>query len=190
MDSFKLIALTGAARHGKDTAARYIDLHTGGLPRVALASYLKLQVMDIIETSSLQVLDQRKNDEDDNVRELLQTTGDITKRLNGNDFYSRILLDKLLTMYENKDTTALLTDLRYVAEYNELISTATRFFVGRGVTFELIVIKIVRDNVKIKQSGHSSESELDKIPYDYLIKNNGTIYDLEKRVRNVVDQCY
>jgi hypothetical protein len=51
------------------------------------------------------------------------------------------------------------------------------------------VIKVIRPN-QVYNDNHASEVEMDTVPYDYLIENDGTIEDLEIKVKAVFEQLF
>lgn len=74
----------------------------------------------------------------------------------------------------------LITDLRFTNEYDEIKK--------RGG----IVIRINRPNLtnlnNSNNSNHISECALDNHDFDYVIDNDGTLYDLENSVLNIINE--
>ncbi len=90
-----------------------------------------------------------------------------------NMVHPNIWVNTLFNRYD-KNTNLLITDLRFPNEYEEIKK--------RGG----IVIRINRSNEN--SSNHISECALDNHNFDYVINNDGTLYDLEISVLNIINE--
>ncbi len=102
-----------------------------------------------------------------------------------NMIHQNIWIETLFNRYD-KNTDLLITDLRFPNEYEEIKK--------RGG----IVIRINRPNLtkltnlnssnSSNSSNHISECALDNYNFDYVINNNTTLYDLEIKVLNIINE--
>lgn len=79
----------------------------------------------------------------------------------------------LIKMYKG-NCTFIIPDLRFLNEKRWLENQ-------NGIT-----IRVRRDN--LPTMNHESETALDNEPHDYIILNNGTLYDLYVKVKNIYDK--
>lgn len=106
------------------------------------------------------------------IRQLLQVFGTECMR--------KIFGDKIwiMTALQNQNNI-IISDLRFIAEYNEVKSRKGR------------IIYIKRDICK--PGVHASEKEVQTLlksnKFDYIIDNNGTLKDLFYRVKNYMKEC-
>jgi len=176
--SLTIIALSGRARSGKDTAANMLmELVDLPITRIAYADTLKQEVATKLDIS-LELLDIFKNSTKTlevnkvtyNIRKLLQSTADDNRKIDAS-YYSKRLLNKI-----PKEGTVIITDMRYLLEYNELKKKYPN----------TMFIKLIRDGITIKDSNHSSETEVDSIPINTVIHNDGTIADLKNKIIKLI----
>jgi hypothetical protein len=103
------------------------------------------------------------------IRQLLINIGENFKYINNNvwiNHFDRVSKECILA---NQDV--ILTDLRFITEYDYLKANG------------FILIRVKRD--KIKTASDKTETEQDKIPddkFDFVIKNNSTLYDFHKEI--------
>jgi hypothetical protein len=69
------------------------------------------------------------------------------------------------------------SDLRYLNEYSVLKASCEK----------LTVIRIHKEGVN-KNDTHSSEQELNQIPTDYEISNNGSIQELQNKLNKILSE--
>jgi hypothetical protein len=69
----------------------------------------------------------------------------------------------------------VLTDVRYPNEYRAIKNR------------EGIIIRIVKPGIGAV-NGHSSETALDNFAFDATIVNDGSIYDLNKKIDNLIKE--
>lgn len=104
-------------------------------------------------------------------REALQFFGDKFRSEYGQDFWIRMLRSNLIS---GELSFNIITDVRYKNEADFIKS-------NKG-----ILIRVDRPEIQTPKniSSHSSEIELDNYPnFDYVIENNGTLEELESKVR-------
>jgi hypothetical protein len=104
-------------------------------------------------------------------REALQFFGDKFRSEYGQDFWIRMLKSDLVS---ESTCLSIITDVRYKNEADFIKS-------NKG-----ILIRVDRPEIQVSRSisSHSSETELDNYPnFDYIIENNGTLEELESKVR-------
>jgi len=184
-----IIGVTGKARSGKDTFAKYLteclkERHQRNFEHVAFAEPLKMMCKEHFELSDDQLWESGKNIRevpDKRFKKVLipksdddyWTPREIMQHLGG--FYRRIEYDfwvKALNLYliSNDVKDAIITDVRHINEC-EFVK------INKGV-----LIKIFREGVdEIHGMQHESETALDDRPGDYFdieINNCGTLEDL------------
>ena len=90
--------------------------------------------------------------------------------MNGLQLHARIMEKKIL---DNRDKGIVISDGRFIDE------------VALVKKYNGIVIKIVRDDNK-HTDVHSSEKQIDNLPYDNIIYNNGTIQQLRDKLIDII----
>lgn len=168
-----IIAICGPKRAGKDTIAdRIISKHN--YEKIKIAEPLKQVVKTMFgftddqvgETDEKDIIDPRW---DITPRKALQFFGTEVMQYKilellptvGRKFWINALIAKM----ENKPCNYIISDLRFIHEYEELSK--------KGV----FVIKVVRPSNNTSDT-HTSEEEYKKIPEDLLIINDGSIEDM------------
>jgi dephospho-CoA kinase len=166
-----IIILIGKAQSGKTTISNYIS-SLYKYSQIAIADKLKdlthllLQVFDI--NISREDLD---NENKEKYRKYLQQIGtDCCRRIFGEYFWIEQL------KFE-KDKKYIVSDVRFLSEYEYIKNKY------KNVT----VIKLSR-NIQIELNTHISETEMEQIPYDYLIENNESLEVLYENVKSVVNK--
>jgi hypothetical protein len=171
MSSRKIIAICGLKRCGKDTLADFIQSKYG-FQNIKIADPLKDMCAQLFGLSHAQIEGDVKEVVDPRwgvaPRQILQFVGtemfqfklqELMPQI-GRSFWMRQLLDK------HKHGCFVVSDMRFVHEY-EILKAAQP---------DLIVIKIVRDGLKINvYNEHSSEKEWEHIPESFTVYNNGSI---------------
>ena len=187
----KTYCILGKKRAGKDTCADYICKKLK-CKKHPLAKPLKELVCNMFGITMLQ-LDEYKNEHWDfsaswllpsgepgevadfkaltiSFRSILQTCGDSQKEFFGLDCYMRKLHEKLL-----HEDVIVIPDVRLLEEQKWLLNNTNPTF-----------IKVVRDVEKDNDSEHRTESEVDKLGYDVLVENNGTIDELYEKIDKIL----
>ena len=172
----KIYVICGKARHGKDTTALAIKKAYGDKKVINLSygSYIKEFAKNISDWDGR---DETKP------RELLQHLGTEVIRNNiDEDFFIKRLCNDI-RVYSYYFDVITISDARFPDE----IITPKKLF------DDVITIKVIRDNFETNLSKseqkHSTETALDGFDdYDYVIENNGTIDELDKRVLKIVKE--
>ena len=154
-----LILISGKARAGKDTFSIGLD----GYQKYSFAGQLK-------EFAEKLGWDGEKNERG---RKFLQDLASVVREYNSNTWI-RIL--GYLIEDEDYPDKVVVTDCRYLNEI-QLMKQWSLIH-----NYKVTTIRIERpgfDNgLTEAQKNHPSETELDNYPFDYVIKNSGTIGDL------------
>ena len=170
----KIYIIAGKARHGKDTVALAIKKAYGDKKVINLSygSYIKEYAQKISDWDG---------NEETKPRELLQTLGtDVIRDKIDKDFFVKRLCD----------------DIRVYSYYFDIISISDARFPNEINTpkslFENVIgIKVIRDNfdspLTKEELNHATETALDDYDdFDYVLKNDGSISDLEEKVLKLV----
>jgi len=169
MNRSRMFMISGNAGSGKTTAIEYLkskDINKR-IKEYALADKLKELTFKLlklfgVEIESLYDLHDPKKKVP--YRKYLQQIGtECCRGTFGDNFWCEVLMRDILEEICNDDII-FITDLRYINEYT--------FFMNH---FDVKVIKIVRD---VNVLNHSSESEIQNIPEDYIVLNNSTLKDM------------
>lgn len=172
----RILAISGKARHGKDTFAEYVKerLEQDG------HSVLITHYADLLKYICCKFFgwDGKKDDEG---RVLLQKIGTDVVRVQKPNFWVNFLID-ILDMFPNEWEYVLIPDCRFP---NEIIR-----FVQFG--FDITHIRVVRPGfaspLTKEQRMHESETALDKTKPDYAIINDGTLEDLRTKSNEFVEE--
>jgi hypothetical protein len=174
------IALSGPARSGKDTAAKYL-IDNYGYTRVSFAAPIRQALyrlnpkitLDGVCNVSLQVgvniygWDAMKTHAPE-IRDLLQRFGtEVGREMFGDDIWVNIAINEAL-----KHEKAIFTDCRYPNE-----AEAVRAIGGQ-------IWKIERDGVEPANS-HTSEHAMIDYSIDRKISNNGSLDELNNQLVNI-----
>ncbi len=165
-----ILSLSGKKSSGKNTVARMIaDMTPSWCKEIAFADALKHEVA-VATGTSIEFINKNK----DNFRLILQGWGtDFRRKLHG-DLYWISKLDKEIyrLTVENKIEILLVTDARFPNEVEYLMNC------------QAICINVVRPNSDKDQ--HISETANDQTIFDVTIQNDGTLQDLQLKVRQLV----
>ena len=172
----KIYVICGKARHGKDTTALAIKNAYSDKKVINLSygSYIKEFAKNISDWDG---------SEESKPRELLQHLGtEIIRKKIDKDFFIKRLCD----------------DIRVYSYYFDVITISDARFPDEVITpkklfNDVIAIKVVMDNFETSLSDseqkHSTETALDEFDdYDYVIENNGSIEELDKKVFKIVKE--
>ena len=172
----KIYVICGKARHGKDTTALAIKKAYSDKKVINLSygSYIKEFAKNISDWDG---------SEETKPRELLQHLGTEVIRNNiDKDFFIKRLCN----------------DIRVYSYYFDVITISDARFPDEVITpkklfDDVITIKVVRDNFETSLSDeeqkHSTETALDGFnDYDYVIENNGSIDELNEKVKTIVKE--
>lgn len=177
------IALCGKMRSGKDSVADIMERNFlferyafgDGVREVARALYPESE-------------DARKD------RELLQFVGQTMREYDEHIWVRRTLRDiykdeNESTFYSCRPFSCVITDLRQMNEYEKLKSLG--FVIVKVEADEETRIKRIRDRGDIFSENmltHETELSVDEIPYDYLVKNDGTLSELYWSVSELMEK--
>jgi hypothetical protein len=181
---YPLIGLIGKARSGKDTFAR--GLVERGYTRVAFADPLR----EYVERLDPVVYDEDKHLADrlsdilavygwegikdtgfgPEARRLLQEFGQAVRSLQP-DFWLRAGMEKARRAIRDHGG-AVITDVRYENEAETIQSAGG------------VLVRIVRPGLESTDT-HASETELDRYPVDFTVRNSGTAEDFVEFARTV-----
>lgn len=171
----KVILLSGKARHGKDSAAQYLQSKLSNSTIMLFAKYIKQYAKDYFGWDG---------SEETKPRELLQQMGTelIREKLRKPNFHvSRICEDiEILSKYFNY---FIISDCRF---FNEIYYTKATF------PLNTIVIRINRTNfvsdLTLEQQNHRSEIELDDFKgFDYII-NASNLTELYSQLDKIIKE--
>lgn len=172
--SMKVIAISGHARHGKDTVAKMLQeqLETNG-NKVLITHYADL-LKYICKTFF--GWDGEKNEKG---RTLLQYVGTDVVRKNEPNFWVDFVAD-ILCYFNDYWDFVIIPDTRFPNEFNRLKE--------RGL--DAVHLRVVRPDfvspLTAEQQVHPSETALDNSTPDYYIDNSGTLDDLERIISDGV----
>ncbi len=184
-----IIAICGSKRSGKDVLAKYI-VATRGFKKLSFAEPLKKAVRELFNFHDIQVGIDEENavgnekeiiDERWGISprkalqffgtEIMQHTIDELIPNTNRGFLADILLSRISDAASDTCNNYVISDLRFLHEYNKLKSSAK--------IRSLIIVKISRPSINIvERDTHISEKEYIDIPYDVEIVNDGAIGDL------------
>jgi len=178
-NDIKVYGIVGKARHGKDTVADILKDNLVDSVTLYHAKHLKDVACLNLALGSIEELDYYKNNNIKyhgvDIRKYLQQLADTLRAGNENIFIDE-LNDQIATAIAQGYLNIIITDVRYIRELDNL---------KRNAGSSLISIKVIRPNIKdIESSNHSSETEVDTIVTEYTVYNDGTLNDLEQKIKN------
>lgn len=174
----KIFLISGKAQAGKDTTAGFIkkNLELKGLKVINLqySSYIKEYAKKISGWDGR---------EETKPRELLQILGtDIIRKELGSDFFVKKLVEDI-KVYSYFFDIITISDVRLKIEID----------IPRNKFNNIYAIRIVRPNfdngLSEEQKKHQTEIDLDDYDkFDYVLINDGTISDLDKKVSKMLEE--
>jgi hypothetical protein len=192
-----ILGLTGKKRSGKDTVADYL-INNYGFTKLSFAEPLKKVCVELFDLSDNQVngSDKEKEIVDSrwgySARQLMQIIGtelfrnNLPKYMrlgyqladnpadNSINIWVHILHKKIISLQEKGINYFVISDVRFLDEIN-LIQSLGGY-----------IIKLNR--VNDSNDTHISETELDNTKFEYNIENNGTIDELYKSIKYIVER--
>lgn len=166
----QIITISGKARHGKDTIARFLKEaieNDGYTVRIIRYGDLLKHVC-----KSFFGWNGKK---DERGRTLLQSVGTDTVRAKDPDYWVRFVLD-FLKFYPEKWDYIIIPDCRFPNEVEA----------PKKYGFDSLHVRVIRSNfaspLTQEQQLHPSETSLDDFPADVYILNEGDLKDLKKKV--------
>lgn len=166
----KVFCISGRARHGKDTTAnilcRLFKEHGKKVLVIHYADLLKYICANYFGWNGLK---------DDEGRRILQYVGTDVVRKKEPDFWVNFVV-KMLDLFGDNWDYVIIPDVRFPNEIDKL----------KEAGYDTVHIRVVRNNfdngLTEEQNNHVSETALDNVVPDILIKNDGTLKDLEEIV--------
>lgn len=162
-----LLGITGKMGSGKDTVCKLLEIFLYPLVRLSIADPIKQELAAELGITT-QELEKRKSEPE--MRVLLQRKGEDIKR------YTALWA---ASYYKIPCGAVVCTDIRYVYNSNcikEIGGQIVRVFREPVKKAEVILMPEEVEN-------HVSENEVDKIQYDYSIRNTGSMRILENEVK-------
>jgi hypothetical protein len=178
-----VVGIVGRKRHGKDTVADYLA-QKYGFEKYSFANPLKRGAMEMFGFTEEQVFGDLKDVIDPvwgcTPRQVLQVLGtellqyDIQNHIPAFKEIGRLIWVKnFARFYENNPGKNLsIADVRFNHEV-----AAIKQLGG-------VIIKVVRPGMP-DGDFHASEIEIDEMPYDHLIINDGSLEDLYNKVESI-----
>ena len=159
--------MSGKARSGKDTAAEVILEKYDGVP-LAFANDIKTIAYDHYDWNGKK---------DELGRKLLQDIGTTGRNYNRDIWADKVVTKIQWWAWQSSDNQlAVVTDTRYPNEIQRI----------KHEFSDVVTIRITRDSVeKLK---HPSETALDQwTDWDYVVENNGTKEEFQKRILEIME---
>lgn len=184
--TMRIIALSGRIGSGKTTCASILERRGDGAAVLAFADPLKLAAQALCDFSHEQLWGDAKEAVDAfwgfTPRYFLQRLGtEGLRELFGTDFFVRRMRQALLKAEACRCDLAVIHDCRFIEEYQEMIKMgAVVVHVRRGpdpTTEELAKL-------------HASERGFPVREGDYVIRNDGTLEDLERELVRVTHEAF
>lgn len=172
----KIIAISGKARHGKDTVAEFLK---EGLEGYGKSRVLIIHYADLLKFICSQYLgwDGKKNEDG---RRLLQYYGTNFVREKKPDFWVDFVLNFLEIFNENFDYV-IIPDCRFPNEIEKL-----------KLYYSTTHIRVIRSNfdnaLTLDQINHPSETALDDYEPDMYLYNDGDLIELRAVTRRVIHE--
>ena len=174
----RILCISGKARHGKDTTARYLKhaLERDG-KRVLVTHYgdlLKFMTKEYLNWNG-------KKDEEG--RKLLQHVGTELVREKYPDFWVKYMAE-VITLFREEFDYVIIADTRFV---NELTYYSREHYV-----YPVKHIRVYRPNfdngLTPEQKNHVSETQLDNAHWDYFVQNWSDLNALRKQVNRLAQE--
>lgn len=176
-----IIGLAGYAQSGKDTVAKYL-VENHGYTRIAFADKIREFVYEmnpLISGNNFRSGQTVKDMVDElgwdiakqvtDVRQILQRTGVAAREVFGKDFWVEAALADTY-----KGAKYVITDVRFK---NEVEAIERR---------DGQLVRVIRPGVDAVND-HVSERDLDDYKFDRVIKNSGTLEDLETLIETMMN---
>ena len=180
----KIILISGKAQSSKDTSAQFMKSHLESKgERVLICHYA-----DLLKYICKTFFDWDGN-KDDKGRTLLQYVGTDVIRMKNNrpDYWVDFIIDILWMFYDEWDYV-LIPDTRFTNEVERMKSE----FNGSWDYSLVQSIRVNRPNfdsgLSIEQLSHPSECALDGYEFDHYITNDGTLDELNDKIKVLLDR--
>lgn len=175
----KVILISGKARHGKDTMARFMEqyllehgkkvliTHYGDLVKYTCKAFFKWNGV-----------------KDNHGRTLLQMVGTDYIRSNYPNFWVDYVIG-VVTSFPDQWDYVLIPDVRFPNEIS-------RWQECEGDNLDIISLRVVREGYESilteEQQAHASETALDDYDFNHIIKNDSDLSELYKTVISFIKE--
>lgn len=174
----KIICISGKAQSGKDTVAKILHNHNC----YQLQGHtLVTHYADLLKFMCLQLFDWN-GEKNTYGRWLLQYVGTDVIRRQCPDFWVSFIIQEL-QFFPKAWEYVIIPDCRFPNEIDRL----------KEAGFEVKHIRIARsqeNNLTENQRTHISETALNDVVPDYIIQNDGSMEDLERKVKECFDALF
>lgn len=174
----RIILISGMARHGKDQTAEFAYDYLKQCGKRVLLTHFADFLKDFCKKNY-----GYRGVKDAQDREILQRVGTDIIRKNNPDAWVKMMVE-LLKGVKTEFDYVLIPDTRFENEINYLKSSFK--------TEDVITIRVIRENfdngLTDEQKAHHSESSLINYKFDFVIKNNGTLKDLNDTIKAIIDE--
>jgi len=179
----KIILISGKARSGKDTVAKYIEQKLNNENKKVLichyADLLKYMCKTFFNWNG---------EKDNKGRTILQHVGTDVIRKDYPNYWVDFIIDVLWKFYDEWDYV-IIPDTRFPNEIDRMVEEFN--YKDEYETIKPInTIRIKRniaDGLTREQNNHPSEVALDNYKFDYYIENDGTLNELRSKVKILLD---
>lgn len=188
------IGISGQKRSGKDTIANFLEPYLSEInpapwKRVAFAEPIRMILCQVFGVSKEWIEEWKVKDEippgwNMNVREALINIGDRFREIKTNCWIDLAM--------ENSSINKLITDVRYEDELEKVVE---RGWVIRVCKPNNKTLNHITETALVKYDslcltagieGKLPDSLREQVPYHYFILNDGSLGDLERKVRDVM----
>lgn len=185
----KIVLLSGAKRCGKDTFANHLYNHYN-YQHIKITTRLK-DCLKLLFNLNDNDLEEKKEELNPNwnttPRRLMQFMGtdifqykiqELIPHIGRNFWMKTLLNDELIyNLCNNENYRIVISDLRFLHEYNEI----------EKLNIPFVHIRINNCNLDYKVDTHISETELYNIPYNYEIKNDSSLDIFHSTISNFIN---
>ena len=169
-----LILLTGNAESGKSTMAKYIVENYDNYIEFALGDKLKKLTFELLKLFNISIdsVEDLYNVElKKKYRKYLQQIGtECCRKVFGDNFWCE-MLSKDINNAINAGKNVIISDVRFINEQQYFIDNYQNVI---DVCSVMIKRLNCNNGLTLEQKCHTSESQISKIKYDYVIENNMT----------------
>lgn len=166
----KVICISGKAQHGKDTTANVLKEALESQNRSVLVAHYGDLLKYICRTFF-----GWDGEKDEYGRSLLQRVGTDIIRKQQENYWVNFIVD-ISKFFPNEWDYVLIPDSRFPNEIDHL----------KEAGLDVIHVRVRRDGFNSplteEQQKHPSETALDFVEPDYILLNDGTLWDLKKQI--------
>lgn len=191
----KFLFITGYARSGKDTLAEFLKTDVSVLSKYSV-HHLSLAgpiwemakeygwdgeskdlssrrlAITIGETLGLELSNYTREDYAGNIIEAIKDDLLLEKKLVPDKHYWCYKLVEKIRAIPKNDNLIIISDVRKIKEYE---------FFKFYMNYDIMVARVVNDRIPKIQT--RTETELDSIPFDYIVDNNGSLEDYYSEIK-------